>query len=96
MRYLFSTPDGKLTVLLSIGYLGWAILELAAPGTTLRNCGWDCNSTLFMMPILLIVVFMRQRLGTKEEDRSSVLFGALNVSLVAMLPPCLWMMAHGS
>jgi hypothetical protein len=97
MHYLLNTPDGKFTLLLSVAYFAWAVIELVAPGTTLQKCDWNCNLALFFMPVLLLVVFVRQRLGTDEKDRFSIFLGMLNASIVAIVPfSLIWTMAHAN
>jgi len=86
IRQLFSfilhTYDGYYLVALSIAYFLWATYTLVQ-----LSEGIGLNSlALFFYPVLLLVVYVRHRIGTLPSDQSPSIFSFVSLTVLALVP----------
>lgn len=85
-KYLLKTMDGIFALILSIGYLCWALaLSTSLLGVSV-NVGWNFILSLFFMPVLFIAVFLWHRIGTSISDRSPIIFCIVSNAALALAP----------
>lgn len=86
VRFLLKTIDGIYTLILSCGYLGWAlsfasgILDISSSENPYFVIG------LFFMPFLFIVVYIRHRIGSLISDNNPVVFCIASNTALALAP----------
>lgn len=85
-KYLIKTIDGIFALILSIGYLSWALALstglLGVPG----HASWNFILGLFFMPALFIAVFLRHRVASSISDKTPIIFCIVSNTALAFVP----------
>lgn len=80
--FILHTYDGYYLVALSIVYFLWATYTLVQSSE-----GIELNSlALFFYPALLLVVYVRHRIGTLSSDQSPSIFSFVSLTVLALVP----------
>jgi hypothetical protein len=85
-KYLVKTIDGIFALILSIGYLSWALaLSTGLLGVS-GQASWNFILGLFFMPVLFIIVFLWHRIGKSVLDKGSIIFCIISNTALALAP----------
>ncbi len=81
-KFILKTPDGKYLIFLSTLFLcwtGWLYL-----GANHQNRSYW--ALVFIYPILLLVIYLRHRIGTKASDTTPIPFAIASLTAMALAP----------
>ncbi|MBI5898505.1 MAG: hypothetical protein HZB40_04710 [Rhodocyclales bacterium] len=87
-RFMLRTPDGLVASALVLGYWGLfltiAILNIPLPLE--RVTRYEALIATALMPMLLLAVFVRHRIGTEIADSGPVLYSIIGLMVLALAP----------
>lgn len=80
--FILHTYDGCYLVALSIVFFLWATYRLVQSSD---GIGW-ISLALFFYPVLLLVVYVRHRIGTLPSDQTPSIFSFVSLTALAFVP----------
>ena len=85
-KYLIKTIDGIFALILSIGYLSWALVLSTGLFGVSNHVSWNFILGLFFMPVLFIAVFLRHRVASSISDKTPIIFCIISNTAFAVVP----------
>lgn len=82
VRFIFRTWDGYYLIFLSAIYLFWAVYLL----TTSKSETTSYWPVVSAYPILLLIIYIRHRIGTCSSDHKPILFSFISLTSFAIVP----------
>ena len=85
-KYLIKTIDGIFALILSIGYLSWALVLSTGSFGVPNHVSWDFILGLFFMPVLFILFFLKHRVDSSISDKTPIIFCIISNAALALVP----------
>lgn len=82
IKFMLASYDGLFVLIVGCGYFLWGILS----AFSIFNGGWLGSDGLFLLPIVMVVVFISHRRATYSDDQSKAFFCLLGEIAIAGIP----------
>lgn len=86
IQFLIHTLDGLLATALAVGYTGLGICLYFGLVQLVSEVSWEILLGIFFMPLLLLSVFLRHRIGTTISETKPVIFNVVSLLVTASVP----------